>query len=130
MKRPRKENSDSKDDHLSEYFERLQQPLSFVHDSAGDWLARRALVTLDDEKYRASLSWATKGVKAYGNEVCDAVQMRILAAPWDKWMPHVTIQRTQLTKIHDRQFLWMQIAKRLKMDRNIALMICGWISTM
>jgi len=109
---------------------RRRRRLSNKHDASGEWLAKRALVDLENEKYRGSLGWAIRGCKAYGNEVCVAVRKRIEAAPWDRWKPHVAIQRTQLTKIHDKQFLWMQIAKRLEMDRNIALMICGWISTM
>jgi hypothetical protein len=127
MKRHRVTNSSSKSKSVAK---RRKQSTRGSHDSAGEWIAKRALAALEDEKYRESLSWAMKGIKAYGNVVCVAIQMRLLAAPWGKWMPQVVIQRTQLTKIHDRQVLWMQISKRLAMDRNIALMICGWISTM
>ncbi len=99
-------------------------------DREGDGAANVVMRHLNKENYRLALDWAIKGHMIYGNEFCTGIRVRLEAAPWGKWEPTVAIQRTQLTRIHTKQMLWMLIAKRVRLDRNLALLVCFWISTM
>lgn len=92
-------------------------------------LTERAVLALKSEQYEDALNFAYKCHSAYGCEKCHSIMERIKGAPWSDWRPEKKIQKTQLTKIHRRQVTWMLVSKRMGVYKNVALIICAYIST-